>query len=652
MNPIPGSILGLYRLVEPIGEGGMGVVWRARDTALDRDVAIKFLPPAYARDPERLLRFEREAKAAAALSHPNILAIYGFGTHDGSAYAVTELLEGETLRHALGRGPLAVARAVAVAKELARGLAAAHDRGIVHRDLKPENVFLTRDGHTKILDFGLAAQVGPPIATAAADSNFTPTRTSLTTPGTVLGTIGYLSPEQVRGEAADKRSDVFSIGTLVHEMLGGRRPFERATPPETMTAILREEAPPLAGVPPDLERVVRRCLAKSPEERFASARELASELEAILVTESRVRRPWIATVGISAIAVAAIALWRPWGEDPASVPPSRPPASISSLGEPLSPVPEANEYFEKGLLLIRAQLDIPRARAMLERAIALDPGFDSARVVRSLTDLIAIHEGFSNDAGLAYACEREARAVIAKNPDLSSAHGLLGASLLYLSRTEEARREIETALRLDPGSQSGMAWRTLDARHGGRFAEAEAGARAHLDAVPLFWAVRIMLAEILLEQGRTDEARREIEKVFEQDPSNLSAARTMARIQLHGGDTVAARDLLEGISAADHPNFRVRMLWALLLAREGDCTAASASLDPETLKYAGIALFAPAQLAEIHSLCGRNAEALDWLDRAVRAGDGRSTWFRENPLLEGVREEPRFRWIVEAVERE
>ncbi len=651
MNPTPGSMLGPYRLVEPIGEGGMGVVWRARDTALDRDVAIKFLPPAYARDPERLARFEREAKAAASLSHPNILAIYGFGTHDGSAYAVTELLEGETLRQALGRGPLPIARTVAVAKELARGLAAAHDRGIVHRDLKPENVFVTRDGHTKILDFGLAAQVGSPIATEAAASDLTPTRTSLTTPGTVLGTIGYLSPEQVRGGAADKRSDVFAFGTFVHELLSGRRPFERATPPETMTAILREEAPPLAGVPPDLERVVRRCLAKSPEERFASARELASEMESINATEVRTRRLWIAVAGICAIAAAAIALWRPWVEDPPSAPTPRSPVSISSIGEPLSSVPEANEYFEKGLLLIRAQLDIPRARAMFDRAIALDPGFGSARVVRSLTDLIAIHEGFSNDAGLAYACEREAREVIAQDPDLSSAHGLLGASLLYLNRTEEARREIEIALELDPGSQSGMAWRTLDARHGGRLAEAEAGARAHLEAVPLFWAVRIMLAEILLEQGRAEEARREIEKVFEQDPGNLGAVRTMARIHLHGGDTAAARDLLEGVSASSHPNFRVRMLWALLLAREGDCAAANAALDPETLKYAGIALFAPAQMAEIHSLCGRNAEALEWLDRAVRGGDGRSTWFRENPLLAGVRAEPRFRWIVEAVER-
>jgi len=397
---------------------------------------------------------------------------------------------------------------------------------------------------------------------------------------------------------------------------------------------------------------VRRCIAKSPEERFASAREIVPELESIPVTEARARRPWIVAVGICAIAAAAIALWRPWVGNPAAAPASRSPASISSLGEPMSPVPEANEYFEKGLLLIRAQLDIPRARAMLDRAIALDPEFGSARAVRSLTDLIAIHEGFSNDAGLAYACEREARAVIAKNPELSSAHGLLGASLLYLNRQEEARREIQTALTIDPSSQSGMAWRTLDARHGGRFAEAEAGARAHLDAVPLFWAVRVMLAEILLEQGRTDEARREVEKVIEQDPGNLSAARTMARIELHEGDTAVARDLLEGVSAPGHPNFRVRMLWALLLAREGDCAAASTALDPETLKYAGTALFAPAQVAEIHSLCGRNAEALDWLDRAVRGGDGRSTWFRENPLLAGVREEPRFRWIVEAVERE
>lgn len=627
----------------------MGVVWRARDTALDRDVAIKFLPAAFAHDPERLLRFEREAKAVAALSHPNILSIHGFGEHEGSAYAVTELLEGSTLREVLAGGALPVECAIPIAREISRGLAAAHDRGILHRDLKPENVFVTRDGHTKILDFGLAANAGPAVSADPSDS---PTRTSLTTPGTVLGTVGYLSPEQVRGAPADKRSDVFSFGTLIHEMLSGRRPFERETAAETMTAILREEPPALTGIPSPLVGVVKRCLAKRPEDRFASARELATALETSSGMDPTSRRGpvAIAAASIFALLLAGVA-WRVLL--PRTQAPDPPPkgASISFLGEPPSPVAEANEYFEKGLLMIRVQLDIPRARKMLDRAIELDPEFGSARAVRSLTDLIAIHEGFSNDAGLVYACERESRAVLGKQPGLSSAHGVHGAALLYLNRKAQAREEIAEALRLDSRSQAGLAWRTLEARLSGRLEEAEAGARAHLEAVPLFWAMRIMLVEILLDQERIEDARREIEKVFEQDPGNLGAIRALVRLEIYEGDTAAARKTLQRVPAENRSNFRVRLLESLLAAREGTCDAAEAALDPDTIQYAGIALFAPEQIAEIHALCGRSDEALDWLDRAVRSGDERSEWFRKNALLANLRDEPRFRWILETLDR-
>jgi eukaryotic-like serine/threonine-protein kinase len=277
----PGTRLGPYEILSPLGAGGMGEVYRARDAKLGRDVAIKVLPPAFATDPERLARFEREAQAVAALSHPNILAIFDFGEQEGTAYAVTELLEGETLRDRLETGPMSVRKAAELAVQMARGLGAAHDKGIVHRDLKPENVFVTKDGHVKILDFGLA-RVGGPVQGDSGKTMTTPPE-GATGPGVVLGTVGYMSPEQVRGNPADHRSDLFSLGTVLYEMVSGRRAFQRDTAAESMTAILKEEPPEFQSVgkpvPQALDRVVRRCLEKNPEERFQSARDLAFALE-------------------------------------------------------------------------------------------------------------------------------------------------------------------------------------------------------------------------------------------------------------------------------------------------------------------------------------------------------------------------------------
>jgi Tol biopolymer transport system component len=277
-----GQRVGPYEIVAPLGAGGMGEVYRARDTRLDRDVAVKVLPARLAESAEAFERFEREAKAVAALSHPNILAIHDFGTHEGTAYAVMELLEGETLRQRLAAGALPARKAVECAAQVARGLAAAHEKGVVHRDLKPENVIVTPDGRVKILDFGLARQAAPP---ASGDETSSPTLAHHTEPGTVMGTVGYMSPEQVRGEAADHRSDIFSLGCVLYEMLTGRRAFQKPTGAETMTAILQADpldlsSSPSADLPPALERILRHSLEKSPAERFQSARDLAFDLEA------------------------------------------------------------------------------------------------------------------------------------------------------------------------------------------------------------------------------------------------------------------------------------------------------------------------------------------------------------------------------------
>ncbi|MET0164726.1 MAG: protein kinase, partial [Vicinamibacterales bacterium] len=316
-----GTHLGPYEILDAIGAGGMGEVYKARDPRLGRDVAIKVLPASLSADPERLHRFEQEARAAAALNHPNILAVHDIGQHDGAPYIVSELLEGETLRERLNGGALPVRKAVEYAVQIAHGLAAAHEKGITHRDLKPENVFVTSDGRVKILDFGLAKLTQPDTALAGASA--LPTTPPNTQAGIVLGTVGYMAPEQVRGLPADHRSDIFAFGAIVYEMLSGQRAFRGETTADTMGAILMKEPPDLpAGerhIPPVLERIVDRCVEKSPAARFQSAVDLAFALDALssgsgatsapMAARARVSRERTAWVlfGVACVIVLALA---------------------------------------------------------------------------------------------------------------------------------------------------------------------------------------------------------------------------------------------------------------------------------------------------------------------------------------------------------
>ena len=278
----PGSRLGPYEIVAPLGAGGMGEVYRARDTRLGRDVAIKLLRAEVVGDADRVKRFEKEARTVASLTHPNILALYDVGTHEGRPYLVTELLEGETLSERLKEGPLPVRDAVEVAAQVARGLAAAHSKGIVHRDLKPANLFVTADGQVKILDFGLAKLVeSSPLPEKLAECT---TLVGGTEPGVVMGTFVYMSPEQARGKPVDHRSDLFSFGAVLFELLSGVPPFAGETPTDIASAILTQDPPPLpAGIPAALDHLVRRCLEKRPEDRFDSSHSLALALEALVI---------------------------------------------------------------------------------------------------------------------------------------------------------------------------------------------------------------------------------------------------------------------------------------------------------------------------------------------------------------------------------
>jgi serine/threonine-protein kinase len=286
-----GLRLGHYRLHSLLGSGGMGEVYRAHDPRLDRDVAVKILPEHLAEDAEALHRFEREARAVAALSHPNILSIFDFGTEENTVYAVMELLEGETLRDCLKRGPLEWRRAAEIGIAIADGVEAAHAKGIIHRDLKPENIFLTSNGGVKILDFGIARVT----QTVSPDSITRSSGSDVTRPGMVMGTLGYMSPEQVKGKAAETTSDIFSLGCVLYEMVSGQHTFKGETGAELVAAILKEDPPPLSTlgikIPPELERIIRHCLEKQAEQRFQSARELASDLRGMLSNGGQVMKP-------------------------------------------------------------------------------------------------------------------------------------------------------------------------------------------------------------------------------------------------------------------------------------------------------------------------------------------------------------------------
>jgi hypothetical protein len=353
MSISAGTHLGPYEILAAIGSGGMGQVYRARDTRLGRDVAIKVLPPSFADDPERRARFEREAQTVAALSHPHIVSIFDTGLHGpatgsgpGQLFVVMELLEGETLRARLATGALPMRKAIEYGVQIARGLAAAHEKGLVHRDLKPENIFVLHDGHVKILDFGLART-----ATETTGSGATETVAALTDPGQVMGTMGYMAPEVIRGRQVDGRADLFAFGAVLYEMLTGQRAFQRDTPADTMTAILKEDPKELltvrADLPPALDRIIRHCLEKNPAERFQSARDVAFALDALsgsagsgasaigvapaAVSEerrgssTRERIAWaVAAAGLVAVAAAA-ALW----------PEAPPPAPVTRFTIPL-----------------------------------------------------------------------------------------------------------------------------------------------------------------------------------------------------------------------------------------------------------------------------------------------------------------------------
>jgi serine/threonine protein kinase/Flp pilus assembly protein TadD len=644
-----GRILGHYRIDALLGAGGMGVVYRAHDLQLQRTVAVKVLSQTLQKDPEAKLRLLEEARAASALNHPGICTIHEAGESDAQAYIVMEYVEGRPLSALIPADGLPVETVLHYGGQIADALAHAHEHGVVHRDLKASNVIITPEGRTKVLDFGLAKRLREVEAAEVTRSVGT-----LNEAGTIVGTLAYMAPEVLRGSPADARSDIWALGVVLHEAAAGSRPFHGQTSYDLTSAILRESPADPSRVPAPLHGVIHRCLAKEPGERYQRVGEVRAALEAILPTvtafaplprDRMSRRRWI--WGASAASVAlAVGVLRSVQKRQTERPPTGP---RLSTGERPSRNQEANEYFENAWQVMLARSDLPRGREMLEKALALDPGFAAARALYGFTHWRMIDWGYSNDTSWLYKAEEDLRRALRDDPQVQ-AHGLLAAVYFTQGRKELLMGEVEKALQTTPHDRYALHWLAHYHRLHGNYDEALRIWRQVLEREPLFWPSRMNIGDTLRMLGNTAGAIREQEKVLEQSPENIWAHHLLAVAQMQGSDLAGARRTLESLRPQDRQNFLVRMAWALLLALEGRQDDARREMDEELLKFATADMLMTLYVAEFYAVLGDATKAVDWLERSVRSGDERAEWFRRDPLLTTIRDHPRFVQALESVE--
>ncbi len=677
-----GQTLSHYRIVEKLGEGGMGVVYRAVDTRLNRPVAIKVLPPEAMADGERSRRFVQEARAASALNHPNIITVYDVDAAGGVTFIAMEYVAGQTLSEAIGRRGLTLSDALKYGIQIADALATAHAAGIVHRDLKPANVMITETGRIKVLDFGVAklterVDLG---ATQAATVDAVPR----TEEGTILGTVAYMSPEQAEGKKVDARSDIFSFGSLLYEMVTARRAFQRETKVSTLAAILHTEPQPASeiaeGTPRELDRIIAHCLRKDSARRFQHLDDVKTLLEQLegesgsekLATEPRdeaakARMRLTSVVAVATVLVAVIAgvVWwlardRARGSAPGSAVQSAAATGTTtpsvtatrprlSSGGPASTNPEANRYFELAMQSVKVNYDVPRARRMLEQALELDDHFAEARAWYGFTDWFLLDDGSSNDGALLYKAEEEMRRALQDEPSLARAHVGFANVFFAQGRRELIPAEVEQVLKANPEDEDALYLRMEYYHYLGEYAAAERVGQQVLTRLPLFVPVRMILGEILREQGDLAGAVREQQRLLDQDPGNSLAIRYLARAYLDSGDLVQARRTLSRARPADQSNYWIRLLRAMLLLLEGRRSEALREADEEVQKWGALLAYVSPEMAAFHAVAGNASQALDWLDRAVRTGDERAEWFRRDPLLASVRNDPRFQQILESI---
>jgi len=616
----------------------MGEVYRARDGRLRREVAIKVLRESIASGGD-WERFQREARAASALSHPNICAVYDLGEADGRSFLVMELLEGQTLRDYIGKKPVPTDAVVALALQISDALEAAHTKGILHRDIKPGNIMVNARRHVKVLDFGLAKQ----LAVAETDDTFT--LESLTAAGTVMGTPHYMAPEILQGKPADARADLWALGIVLHEMLTGRVPFNGPTMFEVSSAILREPTPQLpASVPPGLRAVVEQCLAKLPEERYQNAGEIRSELETLQSDTGRKSsgpgwKVWLGAAGAAVVLAAAAFVWQ-----------THRGSQVPGTAAHLSSNNEANDLFSLAMQFQKSQNDIPKAQELLERALALDPHFAEALRYHAFNYAIEILNGYVNDTNLLYRAEEELGRAAKEEPDLDDVHTALAAVYLMQGRKELVPAQLDQALAHDPSAAEALLWREIYSWLNEDGAQTKEIARGLLEREPRLMPARMFLSDTLRTEGDIPGAIREQQRILEQAPENISGISLLNLSYLDSGQSDKARALLEQKRPVFAANFMWRTARALQLAVEGNRKEALQTMDEGTLKFAAAAFPSTLEAAEFYAVLGDSSRAIDWLDRACRNGDERADWFRKDPRLASIRQDPRFQVIINSIE--
>ncbi|MCX6577575.1 MAG: protein kinase [Candidatus Aminicenantes bacterium] len=646
-------IAGKYQILEELGRGGMGVVYKAEDTKLKRTIAIKFLSPDLLGDPDHRTRFLREAQTASALNHPHICTIHEVGEEEGKPYIAMEYVAGLSLGNLARSKLMPTADILRYGVQIAGALEHAHGRGIIHRDLKTANVMITQESGAKLLDFGLAKRMENKELRDAG-----PSQMPLTEAGSLMGTMHYLAPEVLRGEAAAPQSDIWALGVILYEMAAGKLPFNGKTGFELTSAILRDTPAPLPPrIPASLAALATHCLEKDPGRRFQSAGEVRAALETITLDDAATpeasstgnRRRWRNRILLTAFAIAALVIGMTFIFKLGFPPKTKEQQSAAGTAARSSRVPEANEYFKKAMMFLEHQFDLQRARTMLERALEYDPKYAEARAWYGFTFFLEIDSGYSNDSGFLYKAEEELRRALEDDPNSARAHSSLAALYFYQGRKELTLQEAEKALKIDPQEMDAKTWLANYHASNGDYSSAKTYLNQLIKQDPLFFPARMSLGELYRTEGDYPAAIREQEKILEQDSKNIYALQKIARVFIDMNDLRQARSRLESIPAGDRQGYDMNMNWALLLALEGKKSDALKRMDAESLKYAALALWSTLPAAEFYALLGEPQKALDWLERAVRSGDERAEWFQRDPLLAGVRSDPRFKQIMDSI---
>lgn len=651
---VPGEIFtGKYRVFEQLGPGGMGVVYKAEDLKLNRPLALKFLSAGLTQDPIHKKRFIQEAQTASALNHPHICTIYEVGEEKGHPYIAMEYVEGKILTKIIPPEGLPTEAVLRFGVQIADALRYAHERGIIHRDLKTSNLMISPEGRAKILDFGLAKRIRNDDLKKVSQS-----QQGLTEEGSLMGTLHYLAPEVLRGEPAGFQGDIWASGVVLYEMITGGLPFRGQTAFEVTSAILRDKPSPLpARVSLNLREIIQRCLEKDKSKRYARAEEVLGALEAIVPAAAaglvlpaqevrRRRKLWVLPATLMIIALGYLVTFTGIFNKRRAAEMNR--ERLGSAAQ-ASPNSEANEYFEKGMLFLLHQFDLPRARLMLERALEFDPKFSEARAWYGFTFVLEIDSGNSNDTSALYRAEEELRHALRDDPNSGRAHSSMAALYLYQGRKELIPEETEKALKINPDDIDAKTWLANYFISNGDYASAKALSNEMLMHDPLFFPARMILADILREEGDISGAVRELEKILEISPHNPYAIEKMARAHIDGNDLFQARQRLDSLPVEDQKNYQVRMARALLLAKENNGAEVSALMDEGVLKYAELAFWFTLEAAECYSVLGEEGKALDWLEKAVRNGDERDAWFRRDPLLVNLHDNPRFGKILDSI---